>query len=85
MLGLINILFLVENYPLTMKQTFTYIKNDFALKMFELTSTIIKLTRNGKAFPIYNKMKNVLRTQAELVGVIFFKQMSEYIRNKYDI
>ena len=57
------------------------------LKLLELTSKVIKLTRSGKAFPLYNRGKNnsLLESQAYLVGVVFFKQMQVYISGHHQV
>lgn len=83
-LGLINVLYLLEKYPLTMKKAYHHSlkePNDFPfiLKLLEVTTKVIKLTKSCKAYALYNRQKNVLEAQAQLVGVMFFKQMSVYI------
>ena len=68
-LGLINALYLLEKYPLTMKQVYQHSLQEphdfpFILKLLELTSKVIKLTRTCKAYSLYNRQKNVIEAQA---------------------
>ena len=77
-LGLINVLFLLEKYPLCMKRAYQCSVKEgtefpFMIKMLEVCSRVVKMTRSGKAYILYNKQKNVLEAQAQLTGVIFFK------------
>lgn len=47
----------------------------FILKLLEMTTKVIKLTKSCKSYALYNREKNVLEAQAQLVGIMFFKQM----------
>ena len=63
MLGLVNILFLLERYPRTMNFTYLHSLNEqfhfpFVTKLLDVTGDVIKLTRKGKAFPLYNQWKD---------------------------
>ena len=91
MLGVLQIIYLVENYPLSTRSSHHYSNQDndknfpIAVKLFEFTIVCMDLLRKGKLYSWCNKKKNVWEVMNEAYIGMFFKFMIAYIEQSGDI
>jgi hypothetical protein len=89
-LGLVHILFFIDNYPETSKQILVYSNKEkvefpLAVKMFEFTILVIHLMREGKLYSLCNENNNVFETVAHVYCSLFLNFIFTYIEGKHNI
>ena len=89
-LGLLHLLYFAETYPKTAKCILEYSNQPspimktaksfpFAIKLFEFTTLLLKLLREGRLFSICNRHNSVIKTLSEVYSALVIVFAQRYI------